>query len=266
MSNSKQQIEIKAVLADDESLSRDLVNVFLKKWPQIKIIAECSNGLNTVNSIFEHQPDLVFLDIQMPDLNGFEVLKEIGEENAPQIIFISAFDKYAIKAFEASAIDYLLKPISQERFDKAVSKALKNFDEKNSTSDSLTKLIVEYSKNIKENRQENYLTRILIKEGRKLVFLKTKDIDWIEASGDYAKVHSNEKATLLNMSLTELDKKLDPMQFIRIHRSTIVNMDFIKELHPHSNGEFNLVLKNEVTVRLSRSFKDRLKPYLDKTV
>ncbi len=266
MSKNEQPWRVTAIIADDESLSIDLVREFLKKWKQIEVISECSNGLSTLNDILEYKPDLVFLDIQMPDLNGFEVLKEIPEENVPKIIFISAFDKYAIKAFETSAIDYLLKPLNQDRFDKAVLKGIKNFGESKNTTDSIIRLIAEYSKNFQQAKQDQYLTRILIKEGRKLVFLYARDIDWIEASGDYAKIHSKEKHSLVNMSLTELDKKLDPLQFIRIHRSSIVNIDFIKELHPYSNGEFNLVLKNEVTLRLSRTFKDRIKPYMDKTV
>ena len=265
MNEGKTDPGIRAIIADDEMLSIDLIKVLLEKWPQIEIIAECGNGLAALNSILELKPGLVFLDVQMPDMNGFEMLKELEETNMPYIIFVSAHDKYAIKAFEASAIDYLLKPVSRQRFDKSITKVLQTIKDKQIDHKIFAQLLADYSKKEQPIAESRFLSRILLREGKKLFFVKTPEIDWIEASGDYVKIHAKGKSSLLSFSMGDLDKKLNPNQFIRVHRSAIVNIDFIKELHSHTNGEFNLVLKNEMIVRLSRSFKDRLKPYMDKT-
>jgi two-component system LytT family response regulator len=252
---------INCIIADDEKLSRDLVKTLLKNWPQIEIVAECKDGLSALNEIMKWQPDLIFLDIQMPDLDGFEMLEQLQLEKIPHIIIISAHDKYALKAFDNSAIDYLLKPLTKERFDQAIQKAI---NIRADTNENLLKMLNTILNDKKNRNSLKYLTRFLIRENKRLFFLKVEKVDWLEGAGDYVKIHQGDKTSLMNSSLTELENRLDPDHFIRIHRSTIVNIDFIKELHPHSNGEFIIVLKNNNSVKLSRSYKDRIKPFLER--
>lgn len=251
--------KINAIVVDDEPLARDAIRVFLKKHPAIEIIAEGENGIEAVNLVQELNPDLLFLDIQMPELNGFDALNEIDSNVQPLIIFTTAFDKYALKAFETSAIDYLMKPFDQERFDRSIEKVTKYLHGINKTE--RTKLIDAYQRLIRETSDQlNYVERLMVKENRKLIPVSVKDVQVFEADSDYVVLNMGEskKKHLINNSLANLEKILNPAQFVRVHKSTIIKIDSIVEMKHHTNGEYVILMKNGMEVKLSRSYKNAL--------
>jgi two-component system LytT family response regulator len=252
---------IKAIIADDEKLSREYIRRLLADHPTIEIVQECKTGLETLNAILTNKIDLVFLDIQMPELNGFDVIREVKKTNLmPFVIFITAFDQYAVKAFSVSALDYILKPFDKQKFDESVTKAittvLKHDNSRVSTAiDLLLKMYDEIRKDV-TNKPD--FTRILVKSNKKMCFVNIEEIYWFEASGDYVRIHLAEKQFLINESIQNLESKLDPNIFIRVHRSYIVNKSFITEFKHHYNGEYTLILQNNDQVKLSRSYKGKL--------
>jgi len=258
----KSETIIKAIIADDESLARNVIKKYSSAFPQIKIIAECENGLIALNKINELHPDLIFLDIQMPELDGLSMLNELKQ--LPQIIFTTAFNQYAIKAFEINAVDYLLKPFDKDRFAQAIQKVI---EQKNSPA-FFQKQINNLQQSLDEllKGDKKFTSRILIKGKDGFSFLNVQDIVWFEAYSDYVKIHTKEKYFLKNISLNELETKLNPETFIRIHRSTIVNIAFIKEMKPYFNGEYYIYLTNGEKLKLSRSYKDKLKIIIDESI
>ena len=223
--------KIRTLIVDDEPLARRNLRVLLEKDPQIEIVDECRNGREAVKAINTLSPDLIFLDIQMPEWDGFDVLARVGPERIQAIIFVTAFDQYALKAFEVHALDYLLKPFDDERFGFALRRAKSQIEarEINRVSKRLLALLEE-----RENQREsatpekNYLTRVMVKGTGRVVLLKVDEIDFIEADGNYAKLHVGRKAHLLREKMHDLEGRLDPARFVRIHRSVIVNLDRIK--------------------------------------
>ncbi len=262
--NAKAQ-KIRVLIVDDESLARRTIRDLLADDAEIEVIGECSNGPEAVNFIRQQSPDLLFLDIQMPGLSGFETLARVEVERLPAIIFVTAFDRYALQAFEVHALDYLLKPFSDRRFEEALRQAKAQIEmrEVNRLSQSLLALLGEQAAAPPpETRRRNFLTRFMIRSGGRVAFIKSDEVDWIAADDYYLKLHVGTKAHLLRMSLNELEEKLDPARFLRIHRSTIVNFDRIKELHQNPNGEYIVVLKNGTELKLSRSRRERLEKLL----
>jgi len=253
---------IRAIIADDEPLARNLIRNYLISFPQIKIVAECENGLKALNCINDLHPDLLFLDIQMPDIDGFSVLKELKQ--FPLIIFTTAFHQYAVEAFELNAVDYLLKPFDKERFAVAVQKALLQ----KSTPSFIQKQIDDIQRTLGEliRVERKFTSRILVKNKEIYSFLPVKDILWFEAFNDYVKIHTTEKFHLKNISLNELEAKLNPDQFVRIHRSSMVNIAYIKELKPYFNGEYHIFLTNGEKLKLSRSYKAKLRQIIDENL
>ncbi len=259
---NKNEAQIKAIIADDESLARNVIKKYVTAFSQIKIVAECENGLTALNKINELKPDLVFLDIQMPDLDGLTMLNKLKQ--TPLIIFTTAFNQYAIKAFEANAVDYLLKPFDKDRFTQAIKKAM---EQKSSPAFLENKInVLQDSLNQILHTDKNFISRILIKGKDGYLFLNIADIFWFEADGDYVKIHTSDKCYLKNTSLIELETKLNPQQFIRIHRSTIVKITTIKEMKPFFNGEYHIYLANGAKLKLSRSYKDKLKLIIDESI
>lgn len=253
--------KIKTLIVDDEPLARRTLRDLLGVDPEIEIIGECGSGLEAVNSIRRQAPDLLFLDIQMPGMNGFEVLARIEHVKIPAIIFVTAFDQYAVKAFEVHALDYLLKPFSDQRFEEALKQAKSHVElrEINRLSQSLRALLEDHSEGqTTTTKRKSYLTRFMIRSGGRVLFLNASEVDWIAADDYYIKLHVGGKAHLLRTSMNELEEKLDPKRFLRIHRSTIINFDRVKELHQNPNGEYVVVLKNGTELKLSRSRRDRL--------
>jgi two-component system, LytTR family, response regulator len=257
---------LRTLIADDEELSRDYIKRLVDANPQIEIIGECVNGVDTLQNIIDLKPDLVFLDIQMPDLNGFQVISELQGETKPLFIFITAHDQYALSAFEVSAIDYLLKPFTRERLENAIHKAglFTASSRQSEFNRSVENLLQVYLQMKGKDLMKQYLTRILIKENKKIFLLPLKEVYCIEASGDYVRLHSRHKNHLVNNSLNNLETQLDPEQFVRVHRSSIINKEKIKEFIPHFNGEFIIILENGIEVKLSRSYKHLFKELTNK--
>lgn len=247
-------MKIKTLIVDDEPIARDRVRRMLREESDIEIIGECGNGKEAVNFINEKQPDLVFLDIQMPEMNGFEAVQSISSEKVPAIIFVTAFDQYAIQAFDVHALDYLLKPFNRERFKRAVTRAREQIEKAQSgkIDERLASLLADLTSSKK------YLERLVVKSVGRVFFLRTEEVDWIEAAGNYAKLHVGREGHLIRETMNGLESKLNPDKFLRIHRSTLVNIDRIKELNPLFSGDYTVMLKNGTELTLSRNYRDRL--------
>jgi two-component system LytT family response regulator len=254
-------MKTRTIIADDEPLARERLRKLLTAEPQIDLIAECSNGREAVEAIRKDSPDLVFLDVQMPELDGFGVLQELDKSKRPAVIFVTAHDKFALKAFEVHAIDYLLKPFDRERFRTALHRALDHIQKHNTRelNDRLSALIADV-------RQEpKYTERLAIKSSGKVVFLKTSEIDWVEAADNYVNLHAGSESYLHRETMSALEEILDPNRFLRISRSTIVNIDGVKELQPLFHGEYSVILKNGTRLTLSRGYRDKIQQFLGKT-
>ena len=257
--------KIRTLIVDDEPLARRNLRVLLEKDPQIEILEECRNGREAVKAINSLSPDLLFLDIQMPEMDGFDVLAQTGAEHIQAIIFVTAFDQYALKAFDVHALDYLLKPYDDERFAHALQRAKSQIEtrELNRLSKRLLALLEERESERKGLLQQtSYLTRLMIKVSGRVVLLKVDEIDFIEADGNYAKLHVGRKAHLLREKMHDLEGRLDPAKFVRIHRSIIVNLERIKEMYPHFNGDYIVVLEDGRKLRLSRTRRENLEARL----
>lgn len=258
--------KIKTLIVDDEPLARRNLRLLLERDPQIEIIGECRNGKEAVKAIESSHPDLIFLDIQMPEMDGFDVLDHVGAENVQAVVFVTAFDQYALKAFEVHALDYLLKPYDDFRFTQALQRAKSQIEtrEISKVSKRLLALLEEReNQKILPPSRKPYLTRLMVKLASRVVLLKVEDIDWIEADGNYAKLHVGKKAHLLREKMHDLESQLDPQRFVRIHRSIIVNLERIKELHPHFNGDYVVVLEDGRQLKLSRSRREQLESRLN---
>jgi two-component system LytT family response regulator len=245
---------MKVLIVDDEPLARERVRRHLRDEPGVEIVGEAGNGREAVGAIEEKTPDLVFLDVQMPEMNGFDVLKALEENKVPAIVFTTAYDKYAIQAFEFHALDYLLKPFSRERFRRAVRHAREQL-EISRQSGNIDERLVSLLENLKAKK---YLERIVVKNSGRVFFIKTEEIDWIEAAGNYLKLHVGRDAHLIRETMQSIEAKLDPEKFFRIHRSTLVQIDRIKELHPLFGGDYAVILRNGTELNLSRNYRERL--------
>ncbi|MFP6805607.1 MAG: response regulator [Pseudomonadales bacterium] len=269
-SDSEQVLRL--IIVDDESLARRGLNIRLSELSGIEIVAECVNGREALAAIAEHEPDLVFLDIQMPGLSGFDVIQNLQPDNMPMIIFVTAFDEYALDAFEVHAIDYLLKPIDTDRLESAVNRAKARLMQRESITDKqrLLDLVISITGKsetsvaqlIKENAgTKSYPDRIAIKDGGETTLVATVDIDWVDAAGDYMCIHANDKTHIMRVTMKDLESQLDPANFQRVHRSTIVNLDRVVKVCSHMNGEFHLILNNGSMVKMSRSYKEKVKHF-----
>jgi two-component system LytT family response regulator len=248
----------RVVIADDEPIAREGIRTQLKKQPAFEVVAECANGLEAVEAIRELAPDLVFLDVQMPELDGFGVVHAIGADRMPAVVFVTAYDAFALQAFEVSAVDYLLKPFDDERFHRAVQRATRQLDRR-SVSDmgkqleSLTRVLTGGTKP---------LERIVVRSGGRIFFLNVAEIYWIKSADNYVELHLRKESHLLRETLNALEVKLEPRTFIRIRRSAMVNVDHVKELRPGFNGEYTIVLENGCLLESSRRYRKNLAPIL----
>ncbi len=243
---------IKAIIVDDEELARSLVREYLSAHPAVEIVAECANGFEAVKAVTELKPDLMFLDIQMPKLSGFEVLELL--EEPPAVIFVTAFDQYALKAFDVHAVDYLLKPYGKERFNQALQLALDRISRKTPVK---TKEILAEVK-----PADQLLERMLIKEGSKVLVIPAAKIDYIEAQDDYISVRAEGRSHLKMQRMSELESQLDPRQFVRIHRSYILNIERISKIELYAKDSRTAVLKDGTQLPVSRTGYDKLKELL----
>lgn len=236
-------------------LARKRIRRYLSKDSEIEIVAECSNGQEAIEAIQEFKPQLVFLDVQMPGKDGFNVLDSVDEDNPPTFIFVTAHDQFAIKAFEVNAFDYLLKPFSEERL-AATLKRAKHQIQKQDESPAEERLLTLLSELKGENQ---YLSRLTVKERGKIIFVPIEELDFIEAQGNYLELDRGENTHLIRMRLHQLEAKLDPNKFVRIHRSTIVNIDRIKEMHPLFNGDQTVIMLSGKKLTMTRNYRDKLK-------
>jgi len=240
---------IKALIIDDETLARENIKNHLKSFSNINVVGESANGFEGYQAIQKHRPDLVFLDIQMPKINGFEMLELVEEK--PKIIFITAFDEYALKAFETGAIDYLLKPFTKERFKQVIEKCLKQ-----STSER-PKAIEEYTEDMPERQN-----RIVVKDQNKIQIVPVEKIHYIEAYDDYVKIHTRKRKHLKNTTMKFLEKSLNPKLFVRVHRSYILNTNELTKIEPYKKHSYIAILKEGNKIPISRSGYSRLKKTL----
>jgi two-component system LytT family response regulator len=242
---------MKVIIIDDEPLARSIVKEYLQKYPGLEVVAECNDGFEGVKSIQQQQPDLIFLDIQMPKINGFEMLELIDQP--PAVIFTTAFDEFAIKAFESHAIDYLLKPFSQERFDKAIEK----WKDQNTSSKKNTEGLLETA-----SLSPSQTQRIVVKNGSKIKIIPVHDVFYLEAADDYVKVHTQEGNFLKNKTMNHFEQTLDPHQFVRSHRSYIVNVQQITRIDPYEKDNHIAILRSGAKVPVSRNGYVKLRAVL----
>lgn len=250
--------KIRVVIVDDEPLARRGIRAQLKEEKDIEIISECRNGNEAVKVIETQSPDLVFLDVQMPELDGFGVLETIGVDRMPAVIFVTAYDRYALHAFEVHALDYLLKPFDDQRFATAVKRARREIEGQN--IGDLSRRLRELLNDLHYDR--NYAERLVVKSGGRIFFLNVSEIDWIEAADNYVLLHAGGDEHLLRETMNSLEKRLDPDDFIRVHRSRIVNTRKIKELQPLFRGEYEILLRDGTRVESGRGYRDGIRKLL----
>ena len=241
--------DIRALIVDDEALARERVRTLLAEAPGVTLLGECSGGREAVEAIVEERPDLVFLDVQMPDLDGFQVLEGVGDY-LPAIVFVTAYDEYALRAFEVHALDYLLKPIEPERFARTLARVRETLGDK---SDRRLEALLDALP----------LDRLVIRTRGKVSFLKPSEIDWIEADGKHAKLHAGKETHVVRQQLQRLEPRLAPHGFVRVHRSAIVNVDRIKELEPWFHGEYVVILKDGTKLTSSAAHSEALHRIID---
>jgi two-component system, LytTR family, response regulator len=255
---------IRTLIVDDERAARDGIRHLLAADPEIVVAGECSNGREAAAAIRDTAPDLVFLDVQMPELDGFGVLREVGVERAPAVVFVTAFDQYALRAFDVHALDYLLKPFTDDRFRQSLERA-KQLVRQGRLGDLSRKLAALLDHDESAPTQPRYLDRLVVKSGGKVTLLPVGEIEWIDAEGDYVRIHVGKTWHLLRETMKNLEDQLDSARFVRIHRSTIVNLEKVKELQPFFRGEYVVVLHNGTTLKLSRGYRDNLEARLGRT-
>jgi two-component system LytT family response regulator len=256
-------MKIRTLIVDDEPLARERLRKLLAVESDIEIVGECADGRQALAAIKKESPDLVFLDIQMPELDGFGVIAGLEDVAAPAFVFVTAYDRFALRAFEVHALDYLLKPFDRERFQKALDRA-RHLAQQRQSGDFNQRLSSLLS-DLKSDRPEpKYLDRLAVKTEGRVLFFKTDDIDWIEAADNYVSIHIGAEEHLHRETMASLETKLPPHRFIRISRSTIVNVERIREMQPMFHGDYVVILKNGTKLNLSRNYREKLNQLLGK--
>lgn len=263
---------LKAIIVDDEELARQGLEMRLQEFDQVEVVQCCANAKQALQAIFDIEPDLVFLDIQMPGKTGLEMIGEIQTDILPMIIFVTAFDSFAVDAFKIHAIDYLVKPVENERLKEALEMALQRKSQLVAANEKqrLLKLLVSLTGKssaaigeLLESQDDSieHADRLAIKDGSSITFVPIKDIDWVDAAGDYMCVHVAGVTHIMRTTMKELESKLDPSIFQRVHRSTIVNLRRVEKVSSHINGEFHLTLSCGSSLKMSRSYKEKVKHF-----
>jgi two-component system LytT family response regulator len=263
---------IRALIVDDEPLARRGIRARLARAADYTVVAECASGREAIAAIRAHRPDVVFLDVQMPGIDGFGVIRETGADRLPVVIFVTAYDAHAVRAFEAHALDYLLKPIDDDRFAAAVERARRRVAERDESAVArrLVALMHEVGATADGSGHRGRADtparpgpgRIVVRDRDRVLLIDATDIDWVGADGDYVRIHTAGKSHLLRDTMAAMEERLDPATFVRIHRSTIVNVDRIRELRPYSSREYSVILRDGTRLRLSRRYRDRLRAHL----
>lgn len=250
---------IRVVLADDEPLARERIRTLLATHPDVTLVAECADGDETLKVLLAERPDVVFLDVQMPELDGFAVLEAMPPELRPSVIFVTAFDEHAVRAFEVNAIDYLLKPVEPRRFEAALARVRERHGAPagaGTQQAALEAVLAELRKG------RAWATRLVVRDGSRVSFVRTEEIDWIDAAGNYARLHVGKAMHLLREPLKILETRLDPERFLRVHRSAIVNLERITAVEPYFHGEYTLTLRDGTRLTSSRTHSARLRSLL----
>jgi two-component system LytT family response regulator len=242
--------KLRALIVDDERLAREKLRRFLAEEPDVEIVGECGSGAEAVDRMRAERPDLVFLDIQMPGLDGFGVLREVGAERSGRVVFVTAHDEHAVRAFEVEALDYLLKPFDRARFRQALDRVRR---ERRQTLDEKLAALLE-----RIERPEPRLDRILVRSGGRMTFLKLREVDWIEADDNYIRLHAGRETHLVRDTLRQLEPRLDPRLFLRIHRSAIVNVEAVAEIRSLFHGDYDVLLRDGTALPVGRTYRDRL--------
>ena len=244
----------RALIVDDEPLARKRIRRMLSGESDITVVGECADGLSAVSAINDLSPDLVFLDVQMPEMNGLEVIRAVGPRRLPALVFVTAYDAYALQAFEAEALDYLLKPFDPMRFNETLQRVRRRLGGQggDEISEQIRRLASRFG------AEPKYLQRLVVKTGDRVLLLNVGEVDWLEAAGNYVCVHVGKQNHIVRDSLGNLESRLDPEHFARIHRSTVVNLDRIRELRPHWHGDYKLILQSGQVLPLSRRYRQAL--------
>jgi two-component system, LytTR family, response regulator len=254
-------MKLRVLIVDDEPTARRRLNRFLQKVADVQVLVECADGVEAVAAIREHQPDVVFLDVQMPEMDGFEVVRVIGVEQMPVVIFVTAFEQFALQAFEAQALDYLLKPFGEERVQQALDRARALLQGRSNLT-----LQQQLAGLLRATAGRNQApARLLVKSNDRTLLLKPREIDWVEADGDYVRLHVGPESHLMRATLAEMERRLEPEGFVRVHRSRLVNLDRVREFRPLFQGESVVVLKDGVRLNASQTGMKQLQERLGAT-
>jgi two-component system LytT family response regulator len=253
---------IRALIADDEPLARERLRMLLQSEEWLDVVEEVSDGLAAIAAIQKLRPDLVFLDVQMPGATGFEVIEAVGPDSMPFVVFVTAYDQYALKAFDVHAVDYLLKPFDRQRFQSGLARVRQQLEHR--AGGELERRLLELVQDLKPPWSK--IERFVIKAGGRVFFVRAEEIDWIEAAGNYVKLHVGTDAHLFRETMNAIEARLNPDTFYRIHRSHIVNIERVRELQPWFNGEYVVFLKDGTRLTLSRGYREKLQERIGRTL
>jgi two-component system LytT family response regulator len=253
----------RVLIVDDEPLARERIRTLLEEEPAFELVGEAADGTTGAEAILALQPDLVFLDVQMPGADGFDLIEAVGIDKMPFVVFVTAYDRYALRAFDVHALDYLLKPFDRERFHAALARAQAQMD-RNNTSGDIERRLAAIVQDLKPAKART--DRFVVKSGGRIFFVRTAEIDWIEAAGNYVKLHVGTDSHLIRETMNAVETKLSPDMFVRIHRCHIVNIEQVRELQPWFNGEYVVFLKNGTRLTLSRGYRERLQERVGRTI
>lgn len=248
---------IRVIIADDEPLARERIRTLLEVHADFELVAECGDGEAAVRALASAKPDLVFLDVQMPELDGFGVIDAFTPAQRPWVVFITAYDEHAVRAFEVNAIDYLLKPVEPKRFEAAIVRVRERLAQPPASRDAALEAVL-----AELRKARGHTARLVVRDGSKVSFVRTEEIDWIDASGNYARLHVGGAVHLLREPLKLLETRLDPERFLRVHRSAIVNLERITSVEPYFHGEYTLTLRDGTRLTSSRTHSARLRTFL----
>lgn len=253
---------IKVAVADDEPLARERIRSMLEGRNRYSIVTECADGVATVEALTEQDIDLLFLDVQMPGLNGFQIVESMGSAPLPIVVFVTAFNDYALRAFDVSALDYLLKPFDKERFEKTLARVEERLASRE--RGDMSRELREFLGTLSTSAAPNHVSRFPVRANGEIYFVRAEDVDWIDAEGNYVALHAAGRRHLVRDTIKSLESRLDPAKFVRVHRSAIINVDRLRKLQPYFHGEYVITLQDGTTLTSSRTYSDRLRALLER--